>query len=247
MAQIGYGYGSEFQLMRFLGHHRHLLESEICKQTGIGEGQFNWLDFDFADRRKVISGDKELSGLLFLSKIPFLDKETIDVILKDYKRYKIRNINTWQSWDAVFTLDKTIYLVEAKARVGEMAYDPKERKSDNEILSFMEDNLSALPVSSEWLKRYYQLANRLATTAFLQKKGISAKTICIFFTNGYSEPILGKRKKIVNMANTNDDASIADYKNEIKLEMETLGIREEDKISHLLTKPVFIEANPILK
>ena len=49
------------------------------------------------------------------------------------------------------------------------------------------------------------------------------------------------------MANTNDDASIADYKNEIKLEMETLGIREEDKISHLLTKPVFIEANPILK
>ena len=252
MAQIGYGYGSEFQLMRFLGHHRHLLESEICKQTGIGEGQFNWLDFDFADRRKVISGDKELSGLSFLSKI--LDKETVDVILKDYKRYKIRNINTWQSWDAVFTLDKTIYLVEAKARVGEMASDPKERKSDNEILSFMEDNLSDLPVSSEWLKKYYQLANRLATTAFLQNylnpKGFSAKTICIFFTNGYSKPILGERRewnKIVNMANTNDDASIADYKNEIKLEMETLGIREEDKISHLLTKPVFIEANPILK
>lgn len=248
MAQIGYGHGSEFQLMRFLGHHRHLLESEICKQTGIGEGQFNWLDFDFADRRKVISGDKELSGLSFLSKI--LDKKKVDDILKDYKRYKIRNINTWQSWDAVFTLDKTIYLVEAKARVGEMAYNRKERKSDNEILSFMKDNLSDLPVSSEWLKRYYQLANRLATTAFLQKKGISAKTICIFFTNGFSKPILGEGRewnKIVNMANTNDDASIADYKNEIKLEMETLGIREEDKISHLLTKPVFIEANPILK
>jgi hypothetical protein len=127
-----------------------------------------------------------------------------------------------------------------------MAYNRKERKSDNEILSFMKDNLSDLPVSSEWLKRYYQLANRLATTAFLQKKGISAKTICIFFTNGFSKPILGERNKIVNMANTNDDASIADYKNEIKLEMETLGIREEDKISHLLTKPVFIEANPII-
>ena len=134
MAQIGYGYGSEFQLMRFLGHHRHLLESEICKQTGIGEGQFNWLDFDFADRRKVISGDKELSGLLFLSKIPFLDKETIDVILKDYTSYKISNINTWQSWDAIFTLDKTIYLGEAKAHVGEMVSTPQERISNNEIL-----------------------------------------------------------------------------------------------------------------
>ena len=29
MAQIGYGYGSEFHLMRFLGHHRNLLENEI--------------------------------------------------------------------------------------------------------------------------------------------------------------------------------------------------------------------------
>jgi len=251
MAQIGYGYGSEFQLMRFLGHHRHLLESEICKQTGIGEGKFNWLDFDFADRRKVISGDKELSGLLFLSKIPFLDKETVDDILKDYTSYKISNINTWQSWDAIFTLDNTIYLVEAKAHVSEMASTPQKRESKNEILSFMKNNLSDLPVSSEWLKSYYQLANRLATTAFLQNhlnpKGFSAKTICIFFTNGFSKPILGERNKIVNMANTNDDASIADYKNEIKLEMETLGIREEEKISHLLTKPVFIEANPILK
>jgi hypothetical protein len=47
------------------------------------------------------------------------------------------------------------------------------------------------------------------------------------------------------MANINDDASIADYEKAIKLEMETLGIREE-KVSHLLTKPVFIEANPII-
>ena len=36
MAQIGYG--SEFQLMRFLGHHRNLLENEIKKQIGV-EGE----------------------------------------------------------------------------------------------------------------------------------------------------------------------------------------------------------------
>ena len=61
MAQIGYGYGSEYQLLRFLGHHRRELEQIISKQ--IGEGTFEWEDFDYADPKTVISGDKELMGL----------------------------------------------------------------------------------------------------------------------------------------------------------------------------------------
>ena len=54
MAQIGHGYGSEFQLLRFLGHHRHFLESTIYSTTGF-LGQFDWIDFCFADRMKSIS------------------------------------------------------------------------------------------------------------------------------------------------------------------------------------------------
>lgn len=43
MAQIGYGYGSEFQLLRFLGHHRNVLEEAIRKVIGDSDGSFYWL------------------------------------------------------------------------------------------------------------------------------------------------------------------------------------------------------------
>lgn len=66
MAQIGYGYGSEFHLLRFLGHHRNELESVIVKAAKSKSKDFFWLDFDYADRNKVISGDAEMVGLSFL-------------------------------------------------------------------------------------------------------------------------------------------------------------------------------------
>ena len=34
MAQIGYGYGSEFQLLRFMGRHRKKLKEIIVKTIG---------------------------------------------------------------------------------------------------------------------------------------------------------------------------------------------------------------------
>ena len=67
MAQIGYGYGSEYQLLRFLGHHRRKLEEIIAEQ--IGRGTFEWEDFEFANPKKVISEDKELTGLEFLKRL----------------------------------------------------------------------------------------------------------------------------------------------------------------------------------
>ena len=48
MGKIGYGYGSEWQLMRFLGHHRNRLDEEIKKQIG-EKGDLHWLDFNFSD------------------------------------------------------------------------------------------------------------------------------------------------------------------------------------------------------
>lgn len=47
MAQIGFGYGSEYQLLRYLGHHRQELEEIISKQ--IGEGKFEWEDFKYSE------------------------------------------------------------------------------------------------------------------------------------------------------------------------------------------------------
>ena len=56
MAQIGHCYGSEYHLMRFLGHHRDLLDERIMK--GLQEyGKIHWLDFEFDDPLSELSGD----------------------------------------------------------------------------------------------------------------------------------------------------------------------------------------------
>lgn len=246
MAPIGFGYGSEFQLLRFMGHHRELLEKEICSQIGTPLGQFRWLDFDFSDRTKVITGDKERTGLNFLYDIPFLDRTCVENIISDYNEYKINNINSWQSWDAIFTLNNTIYLVEAKAYVKEMSPTPSKKESSDEILRFMRESLPNITITNDWMGHYYQLANRLATTSFLKKrlesKGVSARTLCIFFINGSSKPVLGKRNTIIKMDNTKSDATEEDFKKAIQKEMVALGIKE-DQVRDLMCS-VFIDANP---
>ena len=70
MAQIGYGYGSEFQLLRFMGRHRDLLDNEIKKQIN-QTGEIHWLDFGFTDLDATLIGDEEQKGLAFLESIPF--------------------------------------------------------------------------------------------------------------------------------------------------------------------------------
>ena len=60
MAEIGLGYGSEFQLMRFLGHHRNELNDLIHKATNTNE-LIEWLDFPYKDKKK--SGDGEWIGI----------------------------------------------------------------------------------------------------------------------------------------------------------------------------------------
>lgn len=82
MAQIGFGYGSEYQLLRYLGHHRQELEEIISKQ--IGEGKFEWEDFKYANPKKAISGDRELTGLDFLeSKYP----DKYKTVINEYKKF----------------------------------------------------------------------------------------------------------------------------------------------------------------
>ena len=50
MAEIGLGYGSEFQLMRFLGHHRNYL-NRIIQDSLKNEGVIEWLDFPVNENR----------------------------------------------------------------------------------------------------------------------------------------------------------------------------------------------------
>ena len=245
MAQIGYGYGSEFHLMRFLGHHRDLLERRISQQ--IKEvGIFNWLDFEFEKNPlSSICGDKELKGLSFLKRIGASDNQ-IEPVISEYHSYSINKINSWQNWDAIFTLNGTLYLVEAKAHVSEISSGNIEHgdSSKDEILRFFTEQLGEntqynFPVTREWLRNYYQLANRMATAALLNKHGIKTKVLYIYFINGYDKRIVDE-KKVVRIYE--DNASKSDYEKAIEKEERSLGIYQNERLAELLAPPVFINA-----
>lgn len=240
MAQIGYGYGSEYQLLRFLGHHRHELERKISEQ--IGQGSFDWEDFEYANPKIVISGDKEITGLEFLKRLYPNQYQEVEA---EYKAY-IKKAD-WQYWDAVFSHNGTLYLVEAKAHISELSSGKEEHGDSSKelILRYFESQLLKLPVNRVWLQEYYQLANRLATAALLNKHGIKTKVLYLFFVNGYRKRVLekkGRAEKIFETVNLN--ATEAQFQEAIALEMKTLGINH-DVVSDLLAPPVFINAEPI--
>ena len=243
MAQIGYGYGSEYQLLRFLGHHRQQFENIISEV--IGQGKFVWEDFEYANPKQVISGDKELMGLGFIEK---LFPEQYPSIRKAYEEYKINRRDSWQSWDAIFTHNGMLYLVEAKAHVDELSSGKEEHgdSSKEEIIRYFKEQLPDLPVSRVWLREYYQLANRLATASFLNNHGVKTKVIYIYFINGYRkrvvEKVNGREEKLFETVNKN--TSKEQFETAIEKEMNTLGI-DHASVSSLLASPVFVNAEPI--
>ena len=237
MAKLGYGYGSEFQLLRFMGRHRQMLEAEIRSQIH-EEGEFCWLDFGFNTSEENFIGDEERSGLAFLDELSFVDEAQITAIRGEISAQGVARMVARQSWDAIFTKDDTVYLVEAKAHCKEMITTERNCSTNAEILSFMKNLLPHIEVSEAWAGDYYQLANRLATTALLNKHGIKAKTLCLFFTNGYNKRAIvnGNIQSLCNKNTTREEFETA-----ISLEMHTLSITPES-VAHLLTPPVFIDA-----
>ena len=229
-AQIGHGYGSEFQLLRFLGHHRHELESIISNTIG-EDGVYNWLDFGYVDQREVKSGDREIVALNFLREL--IPEQKYNEVIAKYHSYNIGNSDSWQNWDAVFVLNGCIYFVEAKAHVEEMSGNKTGNGggSKDAIMKYFTEQLPQCNITEEWLKEYYQLANRLATTALLNNHGVKARTLYIYFENGYNDPDEPK------------NAVKSDYLEAIEKEYQALGITESE-VSQLLAPPVFINANP---
>lgn len=245
MAQIGYGYGSEYHLMRFLGHHRDLLEKRISK--GLNEtGTFHWLDFGFEDPMNSISGDKEIKGLSFLKGLD-LPGGIVNNAIDKYQKLGINGLDNWQNWDAIFTLNGFLYLVEAKAHVSEISSGNKEHggKSKEAILNLFKKQLQnngiyQLTINEAWLKDYYQLANRLAIAAFLNECKIKTKVLYIYFINGYNKRIV-ENNKIYKVFDKN--AKKEDFEKAIMKEKKDLCILDKDSVNLLLAPPIFIKAD----
>ena len=93
MAEMALGNGSEYQLLRFLGHHRVELERHILRNTTINENLdyiIEWLDFPKDNKRKSLDG--EFVG------INFLNKKLYNKLSGNWKKYWPQNS---PNWDAV--------------------------------------------------------------------------------------------------------------------------------------------------
>ncbi|MFH1314386.1 MAG: hypothetical protein ABIJ00_14310 [Candidatus Eisenbacteria bacterium] len=183
---IGAGYGSEFHLMRWMGRYRNELNTMIEQETG---GQvIEWKDFkhsgkyDPADATKIKLPDKEITG------IDFLSQERCADVFTAWKSFWPQTGNA-PNWDAVGrirsdSVDRWL-LVEAKAHIGELksrcsAESPRSLETIEKALHQTQQAVG-IEVPRDWLKEYYQYANRLAVLHFLEYQGVPACLLYIYF------------------------------------------------------------------
>lgn len=164
MGRIGFGYGSEWHLLRHLGYHREYLSLKTLNVTG-GKS-VEWLDFDFSKESAPLRDDREFLGLEFIR-----DEQ----VQEKWKSYWPQTGNS-QNWDAIgkihFDKHDEWLLVEAKGHIDETSSDCRAGNptSKQKILIALEKASQAFgnqtrPVEN-WLKRYYQYANRLGVLHF---------------------------------------------------------------------------------
>lgn len=198
MAEIGYGYGSEFQLLRFLGHHRNEL-NEYIKNALNTDSEIEWLDFPYDSKK--LSGDGEYVGINFLP----LHSEKSDIEAKWNKFWPSKN--NAQHWDAVAKVNNTWILVEAKAHAEEMISKCGAGKKSKAIiekgmLELM--NAKDIKPKGSWLDNYYQKANRLLFAYFLESNGIQCILLYIYFLNGFKNKGIKNKEDWITLISEQD-------------------------------------------
>jgi len=112
MGKIGYGYGSEWHLLRHLGYHRVYLSQKVAEV--VGGRDVEWLDFGFSQENVPLRDDREFVGLEFIQDTQVQER---------WKSFWPQTGNA-QNWDAVgkihFGKTAEWLLVEAKGHIGEI-------------------------------------------------------------------------------------------------------------------------------
>lgn len=175
MAQVGYGYGSEWHLLSWLGWQRAAFTTAVSAATGVAA--IDWLD------RHLAPGDpspRELRGLEFLA--------SSDPVRQEWEQLWPQTGNV-HNWDAVGRGGDdhrpTWLLVEAKANLTELvskcsATDPQSLTLINEALTQAQTALGAQP-GGPWTERIYQLANRVTMLHHLVSHGVEAHLVLVCF------------------------------------------------------------------
>lgn len=242
MAEMGLGYGSEYQLLRYLGHHRNELNKMIKENTRLS-GELVWLDFP-KDKNKdeskmSLALDGEYKGIDFL--MDRISKQDFESLQFNWKNYWSSSGNL-PNWDGIIlhknsTKEEWI-IVEAKAHLTEIK-SKTESASNQNIQNALKKTQKRFNISNNnWFGEYYQLANRLAFINFLLDNNINASLLYVYFINGYEKRQLKDKKKIT--VESKSVKNLQDWENAIKEEYIALGINNKAKqyISN-----VFIDCN----
>ena len=178
VAKIGNGYGSECHLLRWMGRHRNLFNERVSKAVGRPGAPIDWLDFGFAPKK--LWPDAELRGLEFLYDRPGLKPKWQDFWPT---RGGIHN------WDAVGWIgeepERELLLLEAKSYGKEMETDcgakcPRSIQKIEQSFEKVKECLGASP-QDDWIRGYYQAANRIATLYFVQRERVPARLLFVYF------------------------------------------------------------------
>jgi len=196
MAEMGLGYGSEYHLLRYLGHHRNELNEIINQKTRL-KGELIWLDYPKDVKR--LSLDGEYLGVDFLNDKVLKDEFSpfvIGKLLTGWKEY-------WSGKGKQPNLDGVILhkneyqlelvIVEAKAHLKEIKSETKSASNEKIQKAFKETKKNLNISSSNWFGKHYQLANRLALINYLRNE-IEASLLYIYFLNGYEKRQLKNNK-----------------------------------------------------
>jgi hypothetical protein len=195
MGKLGYGYGSEFHLLRYLAYHRSDLSHAIERET---RGKvLDWVEFSFGSQRAFPHLDAEWKGL------EFLDPDTC--VRSAWAKFWPQTGNV-PNWDAVGLMQSGSHveylLVEAKGHPSEINSNcgAKPDGGLQQIQDALSETIRANSFCADvekWLSPYYQYANRLAHLQFLLQHNISARLIFIYF--------LGDRRPKIPPGNWWDD------------------------------------------
>jgi len=180
MSKPGYGYGSEYHLLRYLGYHRGALKKWVDEATG-GE-LINWLDFPFSASPQRFY-HTAWHGISFLR-----DNEHYAGVHEAWRSYWPQT-GTPPSWDAVGIMNKagrtSWILVDAKAQLDELSSECAARSRARPIIErALATTRESLEISPEhdWLAPHYQFCNRVAILDFLLSHGVTVEVLFIYFT-----------------------------------------------------------------
>jgi len=230
MRRIGYGYGSEWQLMRMLGRHRKYFDDLIKEQYLLSKSTFNpcivkWFDFKF---RGMI--DSELLG-----------KDLFNLCNLECE-YDILNK---ANWDCIGQLENIYLLGEAKGHIKELFKTDKSNAkivSKKKYLELVEEIMVIYKIDlrykDAWISDGFQLGNRIATQYYLEKNNVECLLLYILFIDDWKIDF-GEKSNKNSCEDCKSVKSEDDWKEAFDMQIQKLGFNNKS-YEDIMLKFMFI-------